>query len=596
MEKRYLYLIVLTLFCLVEEIKGGISCKEESLFFFHTITCTPGHPKEHNVTIKKIEDAMPKYFKKDGARFLQLEGIQLKLSPGCFKAFKNLGALGLAETGIKEVSAEYFEGLNKLSTLTLDYNLLTTLPRNFIDVLKKKNDFIALKLRGNKWDCLCGSGLHRALSDLTDVKILGHGYCHTPSVVQDQPIDNFKCVGHIKKIEDALPKNNENKAVIKDLSLMGIQLKGKLYPGCFKEFKNVETLNLAKTGIKEVSTEYFKGLKKLSSLFLEDNLLTTLPRNFIDVLKKNTGSLTLALHGNKWDCSCGSGLHRALSDLTNVKFIQKAYCETPELARNQPLDNFKCADTDQCMEENDCDDEAVCTNTLQGYNCRCATAGFTGNGKECTDIDECEGENFCAPVGGKCVNEQGKYRCECLKGYEGNGKICKDINECKTHDCGGEGECVNTQGSFRCDCDSGYKRNHQHVCVDIDECDLGNHTCDTLEHGYCFNVKKLLPKDPGYRCVCESGYLKVGSACVKRGSTLELLKYIGVIVGGFLGGLLLIIVGTLWLRRRMQLRLEAQELLEKALMAPVVPMPPPMDFDMPQPEKDQEWEEEDEEG
>ena len=46
-------------------------------------------------------------------------------------------------------------------------------------------------------------------------------------------------------------------------------------------------------------------------------------------------------------------------------------------------------------------------------------------------------------------------------------------------------------------------------------------------------------------------------------------------------------------------RLEAQELLEKALMAPVVPMPPPMDFaslDMPQPEKDQEWEEDDEEG
>ena len=36
------------------------------------------------------------------------------------------------------------------------------------------------------------------------------------------------------------------------------------------------------------------------------------------------------------------------------------------------------------MEENDCDDEAVCTNTLQGYNCRCATVGFTGNGKECT--------------------------------------------------------------------------------------------------------------------------------------------------------------------------------------------------------------------
>ena len=54
-------------------------------------------------------------------------------------------------------------------------------------------------------------------------------------------------------------------------------------------------------------------------------------------------SFNSALDGNKWDCSCASGLHRALSDLTNVKFIQKAYCETPELARNQPLDNFKCA-------------------------------------------------------------------------------------------------------------------------------------------------------------------------------------------------------------------------------------------------------------
>ena len=54
-------------------------------------------------------------------------------------------------------------------------------------------------------------------------------------------------------------------------------------------------------------------------------------------------SFNSALHGNKWDCSCASGLHRALSDLTNVKFIHKAYCETPELARNQPLDNFKCA-------------------------------------------------------------------------------------------------------------------------------------------------------------------------------------------------------------------------------------------------------------
>ncbi|KAK2561463.1 hypothetical protein P5673_015432 [Acropora cervicornis] len=60
---------------------------------------------------------MPKYLKKEDAMNLHLEGIQLKLSPGCFKEFKNVRSLSLAKTGIKEVSTEYFEGLNKLSTL-----------------------------------------------------------------------------------------------------------------------------------------------------------------------------------------------------------------------------------------------------------------------------------------------------------------------------------------------------------------------------------------------------------------------------------------------------------------------------------------------
>ena len=66
---------------------------------------------------------------------------------------------------------------------------------------------------------------------------------------------------------------------------------------------------------------------------------------------------------------------------------------------------------------------------------------------------------------------------------------------------------------------------HFSFCLDIDECDLGNHTCDTMEHGYCFNVKKLLAKDLGYECVCESGYTKVGSACVKRGEGITMCLF-----------------------------------------------------------------------
>ena len=36
------------------------------------------------------------------------------------------------------------------------------------------------------------------------------------------------------------------------------------------------------------------------------------------------------------------------------------------------------------------------------------------------------------------------------------------------------------------------------------------------------------------------------------GSTLELVKYVGAIVGGFFVGLIFIIVGSVWLRKRLQ--------------------------------------------
>ncbi|XP_068752733.1 fibulin-5-like [Montipora capricornis] len=290
-----------------------------------------------------------------------------------------------------------------------------------------------------------------------------------------------------------------------------------------------------------------------------------------------------------------------MADRKGIFFRGEPLCWIPDSLRKTPIYNFKC-DIDECMEENDCDDMAVCSNRVGGYNCECATKGFKGSGKECTDINECEGENLCASVGGKCINEQGNYRCECGVGFKGDGITCEDVDECETHDCGMEGECINTVGSFRCDCDSGFEKNDRHVCVDIDECGTKNNTCDTIEHSSCFNLRKLLPKDPGYECVCDSRYRKVGQVCVRRGSSLELVKYVGAIVGGFFVGLIFIIVGSVWLRKRLLRQLEAQQLFEDTmLMAPVVAMPPPMGFsslNMPQATltkrgKTKEWEDDD---
>ena len=65
MGKRYFYLIVLTLFCLVEKIKTEIFCQEVGSHFLHDIKCVPGNTKEHNITMKEIEVAWPNYHKKE---------------------------------------------------------------------------------------------------------------------------------------------------------------------------------------------------------------------------------------------------------------------------------------------------------------------------------------------------------------------------------------------------------------------------------------------------------------------------------------------------------------------------------------------------
>ncbi|XP_068689107.1 pro-epidermal growth factor-like [Montipora foliosa] len=414
--------------------------------------------------------------------------------------------------------------------------------------------------------------------------------------------NNKKLPITMDKLQRTFPVSGTEAYQVKELSLKGSEVK--LSPGFFKKFKNVVTLVLSNTGQTEISSEHFKGLENIRHLDLSNNFLTTLPSDFLKALKGDRigAKITLSLAGNKWNCSCASGLRRALDNMAGIALKGDTFCSSPDFMRKKQIYAFTC-DRDECMEENDCDDEAVCINTLDGYNCKCVTDGFRGTGKECTDINECEsGDHFCAKEGGKCINEQGKYRCECMKGYKGNGKNCEDVDECETQDCGMEGECTNTIGSFRCDCDAGFEKNDEHVCVDIDECGIKNHTCDAIEHSYCFNLRKLLPKDPGYECMCESGYRKVGEICVRRGSTLELLKYVGVIVGGFIVGLILIIVGSVWLRKRLQRQLEAQQLLEDTvLMAPVVAIPPPVDFaslDMPQvglpeQEKTQEWEDDD---
>ena len=53
-----------------------------------------------------------------------------------------------------------------------------------------------------------------------------------------------------------------------------------------------------------------------------------------------------------------------------------------------------CSDIDECSEDNDCDVNAVCSNTEGSYNCNCKT-GFVGNGKSCSE-GQCTEEVHCS--------------------------------------------------------------------------------------------------------------------------------------------------------------------------------------------------------
>ncbi|XP_044316578.1 fibulin-1 isoform X3 [Drosophila rhopaloa] len=242
-------------------------------------------------------------------------------------------------------------------------------------------------------------------------------------------------------------------------------------------------------------------------------------------------------------------------------FIYKGHtCESGfSLKNGSCTDIDECANnaTNNCLSNN----HQECFNTLGSYYCHCQ-AGFNLDAtlKKCVDINECSINNHnCLPTQ-RCDNTIGSYICtrlqSCGTGYTLNAETgnCDDDDECilNTHNCPSNYDCHNTKGSFRCyrktttsstttttsttippvtiesaprtnnsryplaihqhytrlnyaapavsqlDCSSGFYRNNLGACVDIDECDTGEHNCG--ERQICRN------RNGGYVCTCPIGH------------------------------------------------------------------------------------------
>ena len=148
-------------------------------------------------------------------------------------------------------------------------------------------------------------------------------------------------------------------------------------------------------------------------------------------------------------------------------------------------------ESDPLFLDNDCHEEAMCSNSYGSYNCTC-NEGFRGDGFNCSDIDECvEGTDECHEDAW-CNNTYGSYECYCNDGFYGDGFECIDSDECgeqdeageymnitdhlyMSHNCSEFGYCTNTIGSYNFTCNDGLFGTGM-CCMNSDECILPSRT------------------------------------------------------------------------------------------------------------------------
>ncbi|RDD39379.1 Mucin-like protein [Trichoplax sp. H2] len=167
-------------------------------------------------------------------------------------------------------------------------------------------------------------------------------------------------------------------------------------------------------------------------------------------------------------------------------------------------DSKTCTDINECLEQNACSQR--CVNTAGSYTCGCRS-GFTllQDGRTCASNNPCQTNNICGIHACSIIN--GQEVCECNNGYALNSaKECADINECATNNGNCQQVCINTIGSYQCSCNSGQElRPDGKSCVDLNECNLHTHDCDSTQ--LCQNTPTY------YYCICRPGFTFINGRC-----------------------------------------------------------------------------------
>uniref|UniRef100_A0A8C6XXA4 TIR domain-containing protein n=1 Tax=Naja naja TaxID=35670 RepID=A0A8C6XXA4_NAJNA len=172
------------------------------------------------------------------------------LFPGTFKSLGKLSILDLGGNNIHRLANMSFEGLKNLSNLYLDNNYLQYISPSFFHPIERTLQ--VLDLMGNKIYFISKNQVY----DLKLQSQQPHGLRVIPSMF------------------------------LKGLTLCAIStsMAGGIFPGIFKNLKNLTTLNLENAGLRTLTLEVFGNLSNLRYLMLGKNELKTFNSSVAEAL------------------------------------------------------------------------------------------------------------------------------------------------------------------------------------------------------------------------------------------------------------------------------------------------------------------------